>query len=226
MEPCKISGCATGASSICTAIKFCGLTRPEDIETVNALKPDFAGFVFAKSRRQISGQQAEQLKAMLSPEIQAVGVFVNAAPEEIAELAEGSPGHPPVIDLIQLHGDEDETYIKELRNRTDKPIIKAVHVVDGSEIPAAEALPCEYLLLDTFTKGMYGGSGKQFDWKRIPALSKPWFLAGGIGEENLAEAVKLHPYCIDLSSALETEGKKDSEKMRRMMALFQEYSRR
>ncbi|MGN0373833.1 MAG: phosphoribosylanthranilate isomerase [Enterocloster sp.] len=196
-------------------LKICGLSRMEDIRAANAVKPDFIGFVFAKSRRQVSREQARRLKAALSPDIPAVGVFVNAPPEEILPLADEA-----VIDMIQLHGDEDEAYIRYLKQRTRKPVLKAVRVRSREQIQEAVRLPCDYLLLDTFVKGQYGGSGFQFDWSLIPKMEKPFFLAGGIGPENLKEAVACGPYAIDISSAVETEGHKDEKKMREFAELF------
>ncbi len=196
-------------------LKICGLSRMEDIRAANAVKPDFIGFVFAKSRRQVSREQARRLKAALSPDIPAVGVFVNAPPEEILPLADEA-----VIDMIQLHGDEDEAYIRYLKQRTRKPVLKAVRVRSREQIQEAVRLPCDYLLLDTFVKGQYGGSGFQFDWSLIPKMEKPFFLAGGIGPENLKEAVACGPYAIDISSAMETEGHKDEKKMREFAELF------
>ena len=119
--------------------------------------------------------------------------------------------------MIQLHGDEDEAYIRELKRQTAAPVIKAVRVRNGDDILMAEQLSCEYLLLDTYTKGQYGGSGRGFDWNLIPPLQKPFFLAGGISLENVHEAQNCRPYCLDVSSAVETEGRKDPEKIRRMV---------
>ena len=125
-----------------TKIKICGLKTIEDIEAVNRWKPDFAGFVFAPGKRQISPDHAAELRSALAPEIQAVGVFVNTLLEEAAALAEAE-----VIQYIQLHGDEDAAYMEALRKQTDKPLIKAVAARSREEILEAEKLPCEYLLL-------------------------------------------------------------------------------
>lgn len=209
-------------------LKLCGLSRMEDIIAVNEIKPDYIGFVFAESRRQVSCRQAELLKERLNPGILAVGVFVNASLPEILKLAEGEDcrkghgikkGHG-IIDLIQLHGDEDESYIRSLKEYTAKPVIKAVRVENREQILEAQQLPCDYLLLDTFVKGQYGGCGIQFDWNLIPKLEKPFFLAGGIDTNTLAAAVSHHPYCIDVSSAVETDGVKSPEKMKAMADLL------
>ena len=193
-------------------IKICGLSRIGDMEAVNRVRPDYIGFVFAQSRRQVGATWAASLKRALDPRIQAVGVFVNAPVSEAVRLAEVG-----TIQMIQLHGDEDEAYIRELKRQTAAPVMKAVRVRNGDDILRAEQLSCEYLLLDTYTKGQYGGSGRVFDWNLIPPLQKPFFLAGGISMENVHEAQSCRPYCLDVSSAVETEGRKDPEKIRRMV---------
>lgn len=203
-------------------LKFCGLSRFCDILAANRIRPDYVGFVFAPGRRQITADRARQLKAMLDPAIQTVGVFVNEDPETILALT-------PVLDLIQLHGDEDEDYIRHVKRQTGRPVIKALRL--GGEghgreaVLKAQELPCDYLLLDTFSKGQYGGSGRTFDWSLIPALSKPWFLAGGISLENMSRGMALGPWCLDVSSGVETEGLKDEEKMRAFAEAFRQENR-
>ena len=194
-----------------TKIKICGLKHKEDISYVNELLPDFAGFVFAKSSRQVDAKKAAELKKQLSPKIKAVGVFVNADPEFIAELYQQQ-----IIDLAQLHGDETADYIHRLKHLCPSlPLIKAVRVQSTKQILEAEKLPCDYLLLDTWQKDSYGGSGKTFDRSLIPPLTKPWFLAGGLNAENIAESIsQCHPWAVDVSSAVETDGVKDKEKIK------------
>ena len=195
-----------------TKIKICGLKRREDVAAVNAVLPDYAGFVFAGEKRRISRETAGQLKALLDPRILSVGVFVNEAPEAIAAIVQDG-----TLDLVQLHGDEDASYMKRLRQLVDVPLIKAVRVRTKEQILKEEQLPCDYLLLDTFVKDVYGGSGKPFDPGLIPPLSKPFFLAGGLREDNLASAIaKSHPWGVDISSGAETDGYKDPEKIRRL----------
>jgi len=195
-------------------IKICGLRRQADIDMCNEGKPDFIGFVMAPGRRQISPLIAAALKARLSREIKAVGVFVNDVPQVIAEMAEAG-----TIDLIQLHGDEDTEYIAALRELTEKPIIKAVRIKDGSELAAASKLPCDYLLLDTYHPDTYGGSGQTFDWSVIKDIDKPFFLAGGLTPDNIAEAAETaEPYALDISSGVEKEGMKDRELVLRAIA--------
>ena len=191
-------------------VKICGLVRPEDIETANLCRPDYIGFVFADSRRRVSIEQAECLRAGLADGILAVGVFVNAPAQEAARIAEKG-----IIDIIQLHGDEDEAYIRTIKKYTRKPVIKAVRVQSREQILKAEELPCEYLLLDTYTKGQYGGSGKGFDLSLIPSLKRPFFLAGGLNSQNVRQAIDMtHPYAVDTSSGVETDYKKDYEKIK------------
>jgi phosphoribosylanthranilate isomerase len=200
-------------------IKICGLIRAEDIAAANNVQPDYIGFVFAKSRRQVSPEKAAELRRGLAAGIQAVGVFVNEPAENVARLAEGG-----VIDIIQLHGDEDEAYLKNLRQLTDKPIIKAVRVQSPEQILRAEALPCDMLLLDTYTPGQYGGSGQMFDRSLLPKLTKPWFMAGGLAADNLAAAVRECgenlPYAVDVSSGAETDGIKDAGKMLKLVQIM------
>lgn len=194
-----------------TKIKICGLKRKEDISYVNELLPDFAGFVFAKSSRQVDAKKAAELKKQLSPKIKAVGVFVNADPEFIAKLYQQQ-----ILDLAQLHGDETADYIHRLKHLCPSlPLIKAVRVQSTKQILEAEKLPCDYLLLDTWQKDSYGGSGKTFDRSLIPPLAKPWFLAGGLNAENIAESIsQCHPWAVDVSSAVETDGVKNKEKIK------------
>lgn len=197
-------------------IKICGMTRLEDILAVNAWKPDYAGFVFAPGKRQLTIQKARELKEALLPEILSTGVFVNSPIYEIAAL-----GKDKIIDVIQLHGDEDTGYIQELKKNVGPgfPIIKAVRVKNPEDIIKAEEFPCDYLLFDTYSKNFYGGSGKTFDWSMIPEIKKPWFLAGGLHASNLKAAMNTQAYCLDLSSGVETDGKKDPEKIKEIIQI-------
>jgi phosphoribosylanthranilate isomerase len=190
-------------------IKICGLSRPVDIDYVNEAQPDYIGFVFAKSRRQVSEELAGKLKSMLNPAIQSVGVFVNEDVNRIIRLC-----REKVIDVIQLHGDEGEEYIQSLKEQVTNPIIKAVRVQSAKDIRKADLLSCDYLLLDAFKEGQYGGCGDVFDWLVISEVSKPYFLAGGIRPDNVIQAVaQVKPYAIDLSSGVETDGVKDRTKI-------------
>lgn len=188
-----------------TKIKICGLTRLEDVEAVNEAKPDYAGFVFAKSRRRITKEHAVTLRRYLDPEILTVGVFVNELPAIVAGYLEEG-----IIDLAQLHGNEDEVYIHNLRLQTGQPLIQAFSVSSEEDVEKAKKSSADYILLDHGK----GGTGTAFDWSLLQNMDRPYFLAGGLGVENVEDAVrKLHPYAVDVSSKVETEGKKDREKI-------------
>ncbi len=190
-----------------TRIKLCGMSRVTDIETVNELLPEYIGFIFVPGRRRnIAPELAAELKRRLLPEIQAVGVFINEEPERVAQfLREG------LIDIAQLHGTEDEDYIKRLRGLTKKPIIKAFRIETEEDIQRAGASTADYVLLDS---GI-GGTGRVFDWTHLQKMKRPYFLAGGLTVENVRPAVeRLRPYAVDVSSGIETEGLKDRMKMR------------
>ena len=188
-----------------TKIKFCGLSRPCDIEAANELGADYIGFVFwPGSKRYVSIEQAAELKKRLSGEIKAVGVFVDEAPERVADLLERG-----VIDIAQLHGKEDESYIERLRELTDHPIIRAVKVKSRDDLERAAGSTADYLLLDAGA-----GDGAVFDWSVAKGIGRPYFLAGGLAPQNAREAIRaLHPYAVDVSSGIETDGRKDREKM-------------
>ena len=188
-----------------TRIKLCGLTRMEDIEAANRLLPGYVGFVFAKrSRRCVSPAQAAELKKRLDKRIKAAGVFVDEKISTIAELAEKG-----VIDIIQLHGSEDEEYISALRRRTDKPIIKAFVISSSDDAAKAERSGADYILLDGGR-----GEGTPFEWEVLDRIEREYFLAGGLNAENVGAAVrKLRPFAVDVSSGIETDGLKDYNKM-------------
>ena len=189
-----------------TKIKLCGLTRPRDIEWANALTPDFVGFVFArKSKRYISPRNAQKLREKLNQRINAVGVFVNEAPEALAALLNDG-----TIDVAQLHGGEDEDYIKALRLLTDRPLIQAFRVDGPADLERARASSADYILLDNGA----GGTGTAFDWALLKGFDRPCFLAGGLGPDNVARAVRdVRPFAVDVSSGIETDGTKDYQKM-------------
>lgn len=199
-----------------TRIKVCGLTREEEITAVNRWRPDYIGFVFASSRRRVTYEQARHLKEDLDPCIKAVGVFTNEPVQFIVQLCQAK-----IIDVVQLHGDETEEYIRELKQETTCPVIKAIRVQSTKQILQAETLSCDLLLLDTYQKGLYGGSGKTFDRALIPSLHKPFFLAGGLESGNIAQAVReCHPFGIDVSSGAETAGLKDETKIRQIIEII------
>ncbi|MBQ1437352.1 MAG: phosphoribosylanthranilate isomerase [Ruminococcus sp.] len=188
-----------------TKIKLCGLSRTQDIEAANKLKPDYIGFVFAaKSKRRVSPLKATELKSRLDPEIKAVGVFLDDDLDAVAAMM-----NLGIVDLVQLHGSEDEEYIKKLRTITDKPVIKAFIINSAEDVKRAEASTADYILLDGGK-----GEGKAFDWSLLKNIKRPYFLAGGLNPGNAADAVRtLAPFAVDVSTGIETDGKKDEEKM-------------
>ena len=187
-------------------IKLCGLTREEDIKIANELLPEYIGFVFAnKSKRYISPENALKLKQKLLPRIKAVGVFVDEDVKTIADYL-----NLGIIDMAQLHGSEDEAYIKRLRVLTDKPIIKAFKIKSRDDLHGVQESSADYILLDSGT-----GSGNVFDWDLIKSIERQYFLAGGLNPQNVEEAIRtLRPFAIDVSSGIETDGHKDPVKMK------------
>lgn len=183
-------------------IKICGLFRQEDIEYVNKAKPDYIGFVFAKSRRQVTYSQAKELKENLNQNIQSVGVFVDESIDNIVKLVNDN-----IIDIVQLHGKEDHQYITQLKKYIHCPIIKAMRIKDN-DIPC-EKYDVDYYLLD----GSQPGSGQTFNWDFIQQMDKPFFLAGGIDLNNIDKALKIPCFGIDVSSGVETNGMKDQLKI-------------
>lgn len=196
-----------------TKIKICGLTREEDIDSVNRWLPDYIGFVFCASRRRVTAEQAGFLKAGLDDRIKVVGVFVNEPVNSIVKLCQSG-----TIDAVQLHGDEDEAYIRQLKDQIACPVIKAVRVQNAEQVLQAEKLSCELLLLDTYHLGQYGGSGQTFDYAMIPILQKRFFLAGGLDSSNTAQVIRAcNPYGVDISSGVETDGLKDEGKIKEII---------
>lgn len=191
-----------------TKVKICGLSRECDIDYANILMPDYIGFVFAKSKRQVTIEQAKLLKNKTNSAIKIVGVFVNEDIERVVKIADDS-----IIDMIQLHGSEDECYIENLRKITKLPIIQAFKVENKSDLEKAEKSSADYILLDNGS----GGTGESFDWKYIENINREYFLAGGINLDNLKEAISYNSYAIDLSSGVETLGFKDFSKMQKVI---------
>lgn len=196
-----------------TKIKICGLKRQEDITYVNEAKPDYCGFIieFPKSSRNVTGDQVRILIAELDKNIIPVGVFVNAAPERVEELLlDGT------IRIAQLHGQEDDDYIRRIQKNTGSQVIKAFSVKAAQDIELALKSPADYILLDQGG----GGTGQTFDWSLIPEIKRPFFLAGGLGADNLEQAVDtIRPYAVDLSSSVETDGVKDRSKILEAVSL-------
>ncbi|MCR5292296.1 MAG: phosphoribosylanthranilate isomerase [Eubacterium sp.] len=202
-------------------IKICGLTREEDIENVNLLLPDYIGFVFwAESKRNVTEEKAALLKDKLDTRIKAVGVFVDADTDLIAGLFDKG-----IIDIAQLHGTEDDIYIGKLRDEVklmaedsgsggrEFRIIKAFNVNRLASFEDAENSSADYIMMDPGK-----GSGVAFDYSRLEALRRPYFLAGGLTPENVGDAVrKMKPFALDVSSGVEKEGLKDRDKMTAFM---------
>ncbi len=200
-------------------IKICGLQTTEDIKCVNETLPNYAGFIFvSKSKRKISIEQALLLKKELSPKIKSVGVFADEYIEKIIEYANMN-----ITDLIQLHGNEDNAYIKTLKQKIKIPIIKALKADNNLEKNTKECI-ADYILIDSNSKEEFGGTGKTFDWNLIPKTEKKIFLAGGLNEKNIINAIKeVNPYCLDINSGVETNGKKDREKIINIMNKIKGY---
>jgi phosphoribosylanthranilate isomerase len=223
-----------------TGIKICGMRRKEDIEAANACRPDYIGFILSPGfRRSVTPEDAELLARRLAPGILKVGVFVNESVEKVAAAA-------GFLDLIQLHGSEDNAYIRDLRGRlattndprgraatTNDPrgrlLIQAFRIRSADDLKRAKESEADYLLLDNGT-----GTGEAFDWSLISdaevlmcgEAAKPWILAGGLGPDNVAEAVRrFKPFAVDLSSGAETDGWKDPEKMARCVQAVREAGR-
>ena len=207
-------------------IKICGLFREQDIEFVNEARPDYAGFVFAKSKRQVSAPLAQYLRFRLANDITPVGVFINAPIDYIASLF-----HNGTISIAQLHGDEDESYITQLKRKcsvsgssAQMPVIKAVKFTGTKKIQGSVFINSEvknknidYLLVD---------SGKNLNWNQFKNLkiSKPWFLSGGINLDNIKKAMALNPFAVDISGGAETDGFKDREKILQLTGLCRKTS--
>lgn len=201
-------------------IKICGLRTPADVAAVNAALPEYAGFIFVPMRRRyVAPAQAAILCQQLDPRIRPVGVFVDARVEEIVEALEHCP-----LDMVQLHGAEDNDYIAMLRaayrdrfavESRELCIVKAFRVEGADDIRRAEASAADEILLDHGA----GGTGERFDWTLLQHCRRRFFLAGGLTPDNVEEAItRTQPYAVDVSSSLESDGRKDPEKIRRFVA--------
>lgn len=198
-------------------VKICGLKRVADAEMLNKLHPDYAGFIFAPSKRQISLTQALAIRAALDESIPAVGVFVNEPIANIVAIVNSG-----AIQMVQLHGAEDEAYLKELKKRIAVPLIKAVAVKDAKAVK--HQTEADLVLYDTYQKDMAGGTGQTFNWQLLTEAQRPFFLAGGLHADNLEAAIKqVRPYAVDISSGVETAGCKDFTKLSAVMAIIGRY---
>ena len=209
-------------------LKICGMRRSEDIEMANRHKPDYIGFVFAESPRKVSYEQAKELSGLLSDEIVPVGVFVNEHMKLIVDLFKDG-----IIEMAQLHGDEDEKYIRNLKDKSIEetgkqiPVINAIEIKEGADYND-ELLKWRDSASDYFILDSGKGSGKTFDWSLIDIESEFFknsiFLAGGLNSENLALAIgEFNPFAVDLSSSVETDGFKDEEKIKDIIKIMENY---
>ena len=209
-------------------IKICGMRRSEDIEMANRYKPDYIGFVFADSPRKVSYEQAKELSEFLSDAIVPVGVFVNEHMKLIVDLFKDG-----IIEMAQLHGDEDEKYIRNLKDKSIEetgkqiPVINAIEIKDGADYND-ELLKWRDSASDYFILDSGKGSGKTFDWSLIDKESEFFknsiFLAGGLNSENLALAIEeFNPFAVDLSSSVETDGFKDEKKIKKIIEIMENY---
>lgn len=194
-----------------TKIKICGIRRMEDIEMMNRYRPDYIGYVFAKSKRQVTMKLAEELNQGLHRSIKRVGVFVNEKKENVASLLTRG-----IIDLAQLHGQEPEEEIRWLQRNTGRCIIKAITVTSEEKLQYVTNNPADYLLYDNGP----GGTGQTFDWNMLQMNQRRFFLAGGISCENVRRAMQLDPYAIDVSSGVELDGFKDEKKVREIITII------
>lgn len=197
-------------------IKTCGMTRPQDISAINDAQPDFCGFIinFPKSTRNLTPDQTRELTSKLDPGCFAVGVFVDQPQEEIIALAQDH-----TLDAVQLHGHEGPDYVRQLKTRIGQPIIQAFRIHGATDVKLAHDSPADLVLLDSGT-----GSGVAFDWS-LATLERPFFLAGGLTPKNIGHAIaQMHPFAVDLSSGLETNGCKDASKIGAAVAAVRSFS--
>lgn len=212
-----------------TKVKICGLKTIADVEKVNRYLPEYIGFVFADTRRFVTNEQAFWMRQALDPRIQAVGVFVNEPLEHVISLSDRG-----VINMVQLHGEESESYIRELKHKKDITVIKAVKVRNMEQVSAQMSQEADYMLFDTYKKGTLGGTGERFpleilerSLKELRAKGramKPYFLAGGLDSQNVSEVLgemEWHAFCgcvaVDVSTGVETDGEKDEAKIRQFI---------
>ena len=215
-----------GSTYYTPKVKMCGISKVETIPAVVEAKPDYMGLVFAPSKRQVTVDQAKTLVEELhkqytkrynngaeqsnNDEIKTVGVFVNETLENLVTIATEAN-----LDVVQLHGDEDEAFIQSLKERTNVEVWKAVQIRSAADAEAWIDSRADMLLFDAYHKDERGGTGEVFDWSCLDEFERPFMLAGGIDSTNVARAIRtVRPYGIDISSGIETEGVKDDEKIK------------
>jgi phosphoribosylanthranilate isomerase len=188
-----------------TLVKICGITRDIDIHYVNEAGPDMVGFILCQGfRRTVDPEDAKRMRESLRGPIGSVGVFMDQPVEEVVGIADHIG-----LDMIQLHGSESDDYIRILKGRTDKTVIKAFRIEGREDVTAARDSAADLVLLDGGT-----GDGRTFDWSIIEGFGRDYILAGGLTPQNVGEAVRtLRPYAVDTSSGVETEQFKDENKI-------------
>lgn len=189
-----------------TRVKLCGLRRECDVEAVNELKPEFAGFILSTPfKRYVAPEKVLEFRKKLTCDTKMVGVFVDEELEYVKDILLRD-----IVDVAQLHGHETNEYIESLKKLTNKPVIKAFKIEKEEDIKLAKECKADFVLLDSGT-----GTGKKFNWELIKNIDRPYILAGGLDPDNVGEAVSaLHPFGVDVSSGIETDGFKDPEKMK------------
>ena len=214
-----------GSTYYTPKVKMCGISKVETIPAVVEAKPDYMGLVFAPSKRQVTVDQAKTLVEELhkqytkrynngaeqsnNDEIKTVGVFVNETLDNLVSIATEAN-----LDVVQLHGDEDEAFIQSLKERTNVEVWKAVQIRSAADAEAWIDSRADMLLFDAYHKDERGGTGEVFDWSCLDEFERPFMLAGGIDGTNVARAIRtVRPYGIDISSGIETDGVKDNEKI-------------
>ena len=199
-------------------VKMCGISQVDTIPAVVEAKPDYMGLVFASSKRQVTVEQAKTLVEVLHKQckaqndtvsIKTVGVFVNETLDNLVTIANEAN-----LDVVQLHGDEDEAFIQSLKERTNVEVWKAIQIRSAADAAAWIDSSADMLLFDAYHKDERGGTGDVFDWSCLDTFERPFMLAGGIDSTNVARAIRtVRPYGIDISSGIETNGVKDDEKI-------------
>ena len=187
-----------------TKVKICGLSNIEAVETAVSAGADYIGFVFAPSKRQVTVEQATELAKFIPSHIRKVGVFVSPSRAELLEAVDKVG-----LDFVQVHGQVVDKLFENLPCAS----IQAVQVDGNGHVPNSQA---DYLLFDA----PVAGSGQTFDWGRLDTteLSQPFFIAGGLNEDNVEEAIQhFTPYAVDVSSGVEINGQKNHEKIRRFI---------
>lgn len=193
-----------------TKVKFCSLRRPEDVDFVNELLPDYIGYIFSRRfKRFVEPELALEMTEKLDRRIVPVGVFVNEPQEYILNIVDDE-----IIRMIQLHGNESEDYILELKFKSGLAVIKYFRIESEADIEKANNSAADYVLLE----GGSPGNAAAFDYSLLEGMTRPYILAGGLNPDNVKQRIELtHPYAVDTSSGVETDGVKDFEKMKRFI---------